>query len=215
MKDENVIVVENPLAKYYLTILRDRNTSPKLFREYVRKLGFILGYEASRYIKWKNTFVETPLARAEGIKPIKPVIVVGILGASIPLIQGIWDAIPWAGLGLVAARRIESEYEVEIEVYYERLPDDLSPYTVLIADPMLATGKTIVNTIELLKKRNAKEIVVLTIIASKYGVEYVHGREKNVPIITITIDPFLNDRFFIVPGLGDAGDRGLGSDVSW
>jgi uracil phosphoribosyltransferase len=207
-----VILVENPLAKYYLTILRDHRTTPKVFRDYIRRLGYILGYEASRFLKWKKVFVETPLARAEGIEPGKPVLIVGILGASIPMIEGIWDAIPWAGLGLVAARRRELIDGVEVEVYYERLPDDLSIYTILLIDPMLATGKTIVNVIERLKKRGARDIVVLTIISSKQGISYVHETYPEIPIITTAIDPMLNDKFFIVPGLGDAGDRGLSHD---
>ncbi|MET1160139.1 MAG: uracil phosphoribosyltransferase [Thermoprotei archaeon] len=212
MEYEDVIVIENNLAKYYLTILRNKDTPPKLFRKYLRKLGFILGYEASRYLKWRSVFVETPLARASGVKPGKPVIIVGILGASIPLVEGILEAIPWAGVGLVAARRIESVEDVEIEVYYERLPETLEPYTVLIADPMLATGKTMVATIELLKKRGASDLVILSVIASRYGINYVRSKAGKIPIIVVAIDPYLNDKFFIVPGLGDAGDRGLGHD---
>ena len=207
---EGVVVIDNPLARHYLTILRDRDTPPRLFREYMRKLGFILGYEASKYMKWSSVFVETPLAKAEGLKPGKPVLIIGILGASIPLVQGIWEAIPWAGLGLIAARRVEYEDRVDVEIYYERLPKDLSHFTVLIGDPMLATGKTLASTIDLLSKRGARDIVVLTVIASRHGIEYLRSHAKNVPIITVAIDPVLNDRFFIVPGLGDAGDRGLG-----
>ncbi len=210
MEEENVYIIDNPLAKHYLTILRDKNTSPKLFREYLRKIGFILGYEASHHIKWRKVFVETPLARAEGYMVGKPVMIIGVLGASIPLVYGIWDALPWAGLGLVAARRIESGKEIDVEIYYERLPDDLSPYTIMIGDPMLATGKTIVSTIELVKKRGGRDIVVLTVVSSKYGLEYLHSREPDIPVITVVIDPILNDKYFIVPGLGDAGDRGLG-----
>ncbi len=210
MESEKIIVVDNPLAKHYLTILRDRNTPPQVFREYLRKTGFILGYEASKYLKWSNIFVETPLARANGLKPGKPAFIIGILGASIPLVHGIWDAIPWAGLGLVAARRIESGEELDVEIYYQRLPEDLSQFTILIGDPMLATGKTMAKTIEIIHERKGRDIVILTVIASRYGIEYIRSRYKDIPIITIEIDPFLNDKYFIIPGLGDAGDRGLG-----
>lgn len=214
MERTSVYLVDNELAKYYLSILRDRNTKPKTFREYVKKLGFILGYEASRFFKWKSVFIETPLSKTSGVKPCKPLLIVGILGASIPMIQGIWEALPWAGLGLVAARRIESEDDVKVEIYYERLPEDLSPYTILVGDPMLATGKTIVSVIELLREREGQDIVVLAIIASKYGIEYVTSRVGSIPIVAVAIDPFLNDKFFIVPGLGDAGDRGLDHDYA-
>lgn len=210
--EPDLIVIDNPLAKHYLTVLRDHRTTPKIFRDYIRRLGFILGYEASRYLRWKKVFVETPLAKSEGIELGKPVLIVGILGASIPMIEGIWDALPWAGLGLVAARRREYPDRVEVDVYYERLPEDLSIYTILLIDPMLATGKTLVNVIERLKKRGARDIVILTIISSKQGIEYVRREAGNIPIITVAVDPLLNDRFFIIPGLGDAGDRGLSHD---
>lgn len=210
MESEKIYVINNPLAKHYLTILRDRSTPPHVFREYLRKTGFVLGYEASRYLRWSNVFIETPLARANGLKPRKPVLIVGILGASIPLAHGIWDAIPWAGLGLVAARRIESSEELDVEIYYQRLPDVLSQYTILIGDPMLATGKTMAKTIEILYEKRGRDIVILTVIASRHGIEYIRSRYKDIPIITVEIDPFLNDKYFIIPGLGDAGDRGLG-----
>jgi len=210
MISDKIIVIDNPLAKHYLTILRDKNTPPSTFREYMRKIGFILGYEASRFLKWKNIFVDTPLARANGLKIGKPIYIVGVLGASIPLIQGIWDALPCAGLGLVAAKRIEYDYGVDVEVYYERLPTDLSDYICIIGDPMLATGLTISKTIDILIKRGCRDIVVLAVIASKHGLEYVHQRYPEIPIIVVEVDPLLNDKFFIVPGLGDAGDRGLG-----
>jgi len=128
------------------------------------------------------------------------------------MIEGMWDAIPWAGLGLIAARRKEQTDRVEVEVFYERLPSDLSKYTVLLIDPMLATGKTLVSAIENLRKKGAREIIVLTIISSKQGIEYVWENAGNIPIVTIAVDPVLNDKFFIVLGLGDAGDRGLGHD---
>jgi len=210
--EKDLIIIDNPLAKYYLTILRSKNTTPKIFRDHIRKLGFILGYEASKYLKWRKVFIETPLAKTEGLEPAKPVYIVGILGASIPMIEGIWDVIPWAGLGLIAARRKEYPGKVEVEVYYERLPEDLSFYTILLIDPMLATGKTMVSVIERLRKKGAREIIVLTIISSKQGIEYVWRNAGKIPIITVAVDPMLNDKFFIVPGLGDAGDRGLGHD---
>lgn len=204
-----VIIVDNLLAKHYLTILRDRNTKPVVFREYMRKIGFILGYEASIYLDWNRVTVETPLSKATGVKVSKPILIVGILGASLPLVQGIQDAYPHAGLGLVAARRLESGMNVDVEIYYCRLPERLDNYNVLIGDPMLATGKTILRTINLLFEKNASKIVVLSVIASRVGLENIHKKYPEIPILVIEIDPELNNRFFIVPGLGDAGDRSL------
>ncbi|MEM1662005.1 MAG: uracil phosphoribosyltransferase [Desulfurococcaceae archaeon] len=205
----NVIVLDNPLAKYYLTILRNRETPPSVFREYMYRLGFILGYETSRFINWEKIVVETPLALANGLKPSGKVIIVGILGASIPLVNGMWRAIPWASLGLVAARRIEMGNGVEVKVYYERLKDDLSGFTAIIGDPMLATGSTISAVIEKLVARGCSKVIVASVIASKQGIEYVLGKFRDINIITVEIDPQLNNKFFIVPGLGDAGDRSL------
>ncbi len=209
----NVIVIDNPLAKHYVTVIRSKETPPMVFRSIVRKLGFILGYELSRFLQWSNVFVETPLARAKGVVPGNRVIIVGILGASIPLVEGMWEALPWAGLGLVAAKRIEEEDGVKVLTYYTRLPDDLSEYTVVIADPMLATGKTIDTSIEFMKERRAREVIIASIISSKPGIEFLLSKHKSIKIITIEVDPKLNSKWFIVPGLGDAGDRGLGIDL--
>lgn len=209
-----ITVVNNPLAQHYLTILRNKNTKPMAFRETLRRLGFILGYEAAKYLKWSRVFIETPLARTEGVKPSKPLLIVGVLGASIPLIEGIWEALPWAGLGLVAARRRENLTDsIEVDIYYQRLPDDLSPFTIILADPMLATGKTLVSVIKKLKLRGARDIVVTTVISSKQGINYLMSNAGEPPLITIAIDPILDSKYFIVPGLGDAGDRGLGYDL--
>jgi len=123
--EKELIIADNPLAKFYLTILRNKSTAPKTFRKCVKN-GFILGYEASKYLKWRKTVIETPLAKSEGIEHERPVYIVEVLGASIPMIEGFWDAIPWAGPGLIAVRRKEEADRVEVEVFYERLPSDLS-----------------------------------------------------------------------------------------
>ncbi len=207
-------VIDNPLSNYYLTILRDKNTRPSKFREAMEKLGYFLGYEVSRSLKWINRPVETPLSRAIGYYPFGELLTVGILGASIPLINGIIKAIPWSGIGLIAARRIEKPGGVEVNIYYERLPVSLKGYeAVILADPMLATGHTLNASIMHLKERGAKKIIIGTIISSKPGVEYILAKHGDVEIYTFAVDPFLNNKFFIVPGLGDAGDRGLGVDL--
>ncbi|MEM0380862.1 MAG: uracil phosphoribosyltransferase [Desulfurococcaceae archaeon] len=209
----NVFVINNPLAKHYLTILRDKSTKPSIFRQYMRKLGFILGYEASKYIDWKNTIVETPLAKSNGLKIDKPILVIGVLGASIPLVQGILDAYPQAGLGLIAARRIETTSGIDVEIYYQRLPDLLDKYNVMIGDPMLATGTTLLKIIDLVIEKRAFKIMVLSVIASRFGIENIRKKYSDIPILVVEIDQELNDRFFIVPGLGDAGDRSLSPEI--
>ncbi len=207
-------MIDNPLAQHYLAILRDKNTGSSVFREVLEKTGFILGYEVSRELPWKTRDVETPLARAIGYFPSGKLLVVGILGASLPLVYGIIKALPWAGIGLIAAKRVEAGDSVRITIYYERLPVSLARYDrIILADPMLATGKTIEASIRHLRQRGARRITVASVIASRPGIEYLLSHVSDIKIYTVGIDPVLNDEFFIVPGLGDAGDRGLGVDL--
>ncbi len=209
-----VNVIDNPLAQYYLAVLRDKNTGSSVFREVLERIGFILGYEISRDLAWKTREVETPLAKAIGYFPSGKLLVVGVLGASIPLINGIVKALPWAGIGLIAAKRVETSGGVRVAIYYERLPISLARYEkIILADPMLATGKTIEASIKHLRQRGARSIIVTSVIASRPGIEYLLGHVADIKIYTVGIDPVLNDKFFIVPGLGDAGDRGLGVDL--
>ncbi len=210
---ERLKIIDNPLAKYYLTILRDKNTPPHIFRRIMGKIGVILGYEIARELKWMKTFVETPLSKAIGLKPAGKTIIVGILGASIPLIYGLQEALPWAGIGLIAARRIEGGKDVRVVTYYERLPVSLNGYDIVLADPMLATGRTIEASINHLRERGGGRIIIASVLSSRYGVEYLFGRYDDIVIYTIEVDPILNKDYFIVPGLGDAGDRGLGVDL--
>ncbi|WP_048813435.1 uracil phosphoribosyltransferase [Desulfurococcus mucosus] len=208
-----LILVDNPLAKYYLSILRKPATTPGLFREYMRKLGFIIGYEVSRHLEWRRVFIESGMGRAEGVYPSRPLYIVGVLGASIPLVHGIWDAMPWAGLGLVAARRIVGEGRVEAELYYERMPSDLSAYTTLVVDPTLASGRTMTRVVEEVEARGCRSIIAATVVASRYGVEVFHSRFSSIPLIAVEVDPVVDKGFFIVPGIGDAGDRSLSADM--
>ncbi|ADG90605.1 uracil phosphoribosyltransferase [Thermosphaera aggregans DSM 11486] len=210
--NENLIIIDNPLAKYYLTMLRRRDTKPAVYRDYVKKIGYIIGYEVSRLLKWKPVFVETSVARTEGIVPGKQVYIIGVLGASIPLMHGIWEALPWAGLGIVAARRFKVENKVLVRLYYERVPQDLSEYTAIAVDPTLATGNTMIKVLEKLDELKCKDYLVATIIASKPGLENLWKRFPGVRVIALSVDPVLNQEFFIVPGIGDAGDRSLSSD---
>ncbi|WP_042667532.1 uracil phosphoribosyltransferase [Desulfurococcus amylolyticus] len=210
-----LIVIDNPLAKYYLTLLRKPGTTPGLFREYMRKLGFIMGYEVSRLLEWDRVFVDSDHGRAEGFYPYKPVYIIGVLGASIPFTHGLWDAMPWAGLGLVAARRVISENRVDAEIYYERMPSNLTAYTVIVVDPTLATGRTMVRVVEEVRARGGGRIIAATVLASRYGVEYFHSRFDEIPLLAIEVDPVLDKNYFIMPGIGDAGDRSLSADMAF
>ncbi|MEM2009733.1 MAG: uracil phosphoribosyltransferase [Thermosphaera sp.] len=209
--NSNLILVDNPLAKHYLTFLRRKETPPNLFREYVRKIGYIIGYEVSRLLKWRTGFVETSTAKAEGVFPGRQLYIVGVLGASIPLMHGIWEMLPWAGLGIVAARRFKIEDKVMVKLYYDRIPDDLSDYTVVAVDPTLATGNTMIKVLEKLSEAKCKDYMVATIISSRPGLENLWRKFPDVKVVTLSIDPILSKELFIIPGIGDAGDRSLSS----
>ena len=204
-----VYIIDNPLAKYLLTILRNKNTLPPKFREVMRKLGFILAYEISRELMWKEITVETPLSKAKGIEPYTNIWIIAILGAGVPLALGIHEAFPWAGLGFIAARRFEEDKDIRVEVYYERMPESLKRTITIIADPMLATGNTMVKVLEIVRRRECEKVIIASVVASKYGVKKILDLFNDVNIYVLTIDPELNDKAFIVPGLGDAGDRAL------
>jgi uracil phosphoribosyltransferase len=206
----HVIGDSTPLARAVLRVLRDESTGYSEFREYMRRAGVILAVAASRSLSWRTVKVRTPLnVEAEELEPARSLYVIGILGASLPLVEGFLEMYPWARVALLAARRIEEEGSVRVEVYYERMPRSFDG-DVVIVDPMLATGLTVEGAIRAAKERGADRIVVACVIASKPGVERISRNHPDVEIYALALDPQLDHRFFIVPGLGDAGDRALG-----
>jgi len=206
-----VLGEEIPYARWLLRVLRDHSTGVAGFRDAMRKAGFLLAVEASEELSWRKATIRTPLGeRAQELEPEAAPLVVAILGASLPLAEGVLEAYPGAPLGLVAARRVEEgEGSIAVEVTYRRMPERWG-YDALIVDPMLATGMTLEKVIEEVEKIGAKKIVVLTVIAAPEGIRRIAERWPDLAVYTLAIDRGLNDRFFIVPGLGDAGDRGLG-----
>ena len=199
-----------PLARYVLYVLRNHKTSFPTFRRFMRLAGNILAVEVSRDLEWVEEEVETPLAaKAKEYRLAKHPLLVGILGASIPLLEGFLDVYSESPVGLFAARRRETREGVEIDVFYTRLPKSIDQPVVLV-DPMLATGLTMLKAVEEVEKRGARRIVIASVIASREGVGRIEKSYPEIPIYSLALDPRLDDRFFIVPGLGDAGDRSLG-----
>ena len=198
-----LIVSQNPLASYYLTILRDKRTPPKAFREYLRKLGYVLAIEASKLLEREETLVETPIDISKGIKPRDRIAIVPILRAGLPMAEGVLELIDRASLGIIVARRIEEE-EIRAKIYYEKIPE--ADYTIVV-DPMIATGSTLIETL----KRIRSKIIVIAAIGAPEGVNRILEEFPEATIIVASIDRGLNDRAFIVPGLGDAGDRAFGT----
>jgi len=205
-----VVSAENPAASWLLRILRDEGTRVREFREAMRRAGLLLGFEVAKFLEWRRVKVRTPLGEdTYEVEPAENPLVVAILGASLPLAEGILEVYPGAPLGLVSARRIEEGEELRVEVNYVRLPREWEG-PVVVADPMLATGMTIERVIDEVKARGASRVLVATVIAAVDGIRRVASKHDDVIVVALAVDPRLDDRYFIRPGLGDAGDRGLG-----
>lgn len=206
-----VVVSERvPLARWILLHLRSKETGTREFREWMRRAGALLAAHISSELEWVEKRVTTPLeAEAVELEPRNPPLLVGVLGASLPLLEGFETLYPGAPIGLVAARRVEEGDSVDIRVYYERLPSRHEGPVVII-DPMLATGYTVGAVVDLLRERGMGPLIVAAVIASRPGITYLESLGGVTAVYTLALDPLLDSRFFIVPGLGDAGDRSLG-----
>ena len=204
-----VLGEEMPVARMVLARLRDESTGLVEFRRNLRLAGTMLAISISRELDWETVKVKTPLGVAEELRLVKPPLLVAVLGAGVVMAEGFLDVYEDAPLGLVAAKRVEEPGRVSVNVFYRRLPGKVGGPTVII-DPMLATGYTIDAVASDLKERGAKRIIIASVIASRDGIMYLAERHPEAVLYTLTVDPKLNDEFFIVPGLGDAGDRSLG-----
>jgi uracil phosphoribosyltransferase len=207
-----VTVIDHPMVQHKLTILRDRNTGSKQFRELVKELAIFEGYEATRHFQLEPTAVATPICEttAYSLKGRK-VAIVPILRAGLGMVEGILELIPAARVGHVGLYRDPATHK-PVE-YYCKLPEDIDNREVLIVDPMLATGGSASAAIEFLKAEGvpSERIRLLVIIAAPEGIQAVVNTDPNVNIYTCAIDERLDERAYIVPGLGDAGDRIFGT----
>ena len=207
-----VYLIDHPYAQHVLTKLRDRSTASLEFRKGLVRLGRIMGYEVARRFPKREAVVRTPLGEARGIvlEDLDRVVIVEVLRAAMPLVEGLLKAFPEARIGVIAAKRREEGGAVSVDVYYVRIPD-VEGSVVLIADPMLATGVTMASAIrEVLKRGTPKRLLVASVIATPMGIERVLAAYPHAEIYAVAIDEFLDKNGFIVPGLGDAGDRAFG-----
>ncbi len=203
-------VVDHPLVAHRIGILRDVNTPSADFRRTVAEIATLLAYEATRNLSVEPTEVTTPLdlvAPAVRLRAPGPLLV-PVLRAGLGLLDGFTYVLPEAEVGLVGLRRNEETFEPE--QYAQKLPKSLANREVFILDPMLATGGSLAFTCQLLMARGATDITAVSVIASPEGVAAVEAACPNVRIFTAALDPGLNDKAYIVPGLGDAGDRLFG-----
>ena len=204
-----VTVVEHPLVRARLTRLRDKNTPPAEFRRLVRELAMLMAIEATRTLETVDAHIETPLAGYDGKALARPVIIIPILRAGLGMADGVHYLIPEASTGHIGIQR--DEKTALPKSYYLHLPPGIETAEVLLVDPMLATAGSAIAAIESVKKAGAKAIRFICLVSCVPGVERLRAAHPDVPIFTAAIDPTLNERSYIVPGLGDAGDRYFGT----
>ena len=202
-------VIEHPFIHHYLTNLRQRETPVMEFRRALGKVGLFLFYEAARGLTMHKLEVMTPLEKIEGAAVAEKIHLIGILRAALGMIEGIVDHVPNVDVGHIGIYR--DEETLAPQKYYSRLPKFNSGEPVFIIDPMLATGGSMVTAIDIVKKAGADNITALTLIAAPEGVDFVHRRYANLTIYTAALDRELNAQGYILPGLGDAGDRQFGT----
>jgi len=205
----NVTQIDHPLAASKLSILRAKTTAPDEFRRNLQELSIILLTEATRAWTTRDIEIETPLKKCAGKILAGPVVIVPILRAGLGMIDGMSRFLPEANVGHVGIYR--DEKSLRPTTYFCRLPSELSAAQVVLVDPMLATGHSACAALELLKKNGATKIQFITLVACEPGIAQVQSQHPDVQIITAAVDPELNESGYIVPGLGDAGDRYFGT----
>ncbi|HCR49302.1 MAG TPA: uracil phosphoribosyltransferase [Rhodothermales bacterium] len=202
-------IVNHPVLKRDLTILRDKNTPHGIFRKLLADASAILAYEALSHVTLAEYPVETPLETTTGYRFAQEIIIVPILRAGLGMVDGFVRFVPEARIGHVGVYRDEvTHHPVE---YYLNLPDHLPQADVFIVDPMLATGGSAIWAIHMLKEKGAKKVHLVSLVAAPEGVQAVEAAHPDVEIIVATLDRVLNENKYILPGLGDAGDRIFGT----
>jgi uracil phosphoribosyltransferase len=204
-----VHVIKHPLVQHNLTRLRDEQTDSQEFRRVLSEIAALMLYEATRSFGVQSVPVQTPLTRARGVRLKREVLLVPILRAGLGMLDAILQLIPHARVGFIGLRR--EERTLQATAYHKSLPVDLSRFEVILIDPMLATGGSAVAALEFLRERKAGHVRMVNLIAAPEGLRFVRKHFPGLPIFTASIDQKLNSRGFIVPGLGDAGDRLFGT----
>lgn len=206
---EDVYVSKHPLVQHKLTLLRDAHTNSTLFRQLVRELAILLCYEATADLALKPIEVETPMGPAEGAELQETIGLVPVLRAGLGMVNGVWEMMPSAEVWHIGLYR--DEHTLHPVEYYNKLPVDPRVQVCLILDPMLATGGSATATASLLKDWGARRIKFVGLIAAPEGIQAMREAHPDVPLHLAAVDERLNDVGFILPGLGDAGDRQFGT----
>ena len=210
LADERLNVLEHPLIAHKMSIMRDASTAPSQFRQLVREVAMLEVYEASRDLLTEPVEVDTPLQRTVGKRIAgEKLAVVPILRAGMGMLDGVLSAIPSAAVGVLGMERDEQTHQPR--EYYAKMPKGIENRSVFLIDPMLATGGSAVAAIHYLRKQGVKDIRLLVLVAAPEGVRAVLADDPEVRIWTCALDEGLNDQAYILPGLGDAGDRIFGT----
>ena len=211
MADLKVTVIDHPLIQHKLTIMRMKETGTKDFRQLLEEISMLMTYEITRDFPLKDVEIETPMGKCTGkqLAASRKVCVVPILRAGLGLQSGVVNMIPTAKVGHIGLYR-DPETLKPVE-YYCKMPSDIAERTMLVVDPMLATGGSASAAITMLKEKGAKNLILMCLVAAPEGVKVINEDHPDVPVYVASVDDHLNDHGYIVPALGDAGDRMFGT----
>lgn len=211
MSDLKVNVIDHPLIQHKLTMMRKKTTGTKDFRELLEEISMLMTYEITRDFPLKDVEIETPVAKCVGkeLADTRKVCVVPILRAGLGLQSGVVNMIPAAKIGHIGLYRDPATLK-PVE-YYCKMPSDIAERTMLVVDPMLATGGSAAAAITMLKEKGAKKLILMCLVAAPEGVKVINDEHPDVPVYVASVDEKLNEHGYIVPGLGDAGDRIFGT----
>ena len=202
---KNIFLVDHPLIKHKLAILRDEKTESFHFRSLVDEISYLLLFEATRDLPLRDVKVKTPIAMADANKLSKGVMICPILRAALGMLDSVFKLIPDASVGFLGFQR--DEKNLEANFFYEKLPNDHKDRVTIVIDPMFATGGTAISAVSFLKSKGVSDIRFLSIVSTPYGLEKFSKIHHDVKVYVASIDEGLDDKGYIVPGLGDAGDR--------
>lgn len=205
---KGVTVIRHPLVQHNLTRLRAQETDPQEFRRLLGEIAALMIYEATRSFEVRPVKVQTPLAKAEGQQLRREVVLVPVLRAGLGMLDSILQLIPHARVGFIGLKREETTLKANF--YHKSLPPNLSQYEVILIDPMLATGGSAVAAMDLLAELGVRRVRLVNLVAAPEGIRRVRARYPRLPIFTAAVDKRLDQRGYILPGLGDAGDRLFG-----
>jgi len=206
---KGVTVITHPLVQHNFTRLRDKRTQSQEFRRLLGEIASLMLYEATRDFAVRTVSVETPLASAHGLRLEREVALVPVLRAGLGMLDSILQLIPHARVGFIGLKREETTLRAQF--YHKSFPKNLGRFEVILIDPMLATGGSAVAALDLLAEQGAKHIRLVNLVAAPEGIRRVQKNYPRVPIFTAAIDRRLDERGYILPGLGDAGDRLFGT----